>query len=155
MGRDTPVQVTHRSTIQHQRTGEHVSWHARCTCGRYTRFDTLTSAEQWATTHGDTMTEQPAPAPAPDGSRGDGMTRRIIVIDTKGAVYGHSTDLPAMQPGDSVRVTMTDDGGFDVAPLRHAGTRRLDDGMGGTIGPCRPSTVIDLWADAPEQGHDR
>lgn len=68
MGRDTPVQVTHRATIQHRRTGEHVSWHARCTCGRYTRFDTLTSAEQWATTHGDTVTEQPAPTPATDGA---------------------------------------------------------------------------------------
>ena len=82
------------------------------------------------------------------------MSRYAIVLSAPG--YGgsadeHVVDLPAMQPGDSVRVTLRDDGGFDAAPLRYAGTRRLDDGMGGTVGTCRPSTVIDLWADAPEQ----
>ena len=142
MGRDTPVQVTHRSTIQHQRTGEHVSWHARCTCGRYTRFDTLTSAEQWATTHGDTMAEQPALAPAPDGSRGDGMTRRIIVIDARGAVHGHSTDLPAMQPGDSVLVTLRPDGTFDVVLVRPSAA-------------AREAWGAEMWVDASEQENDR
>lgn len=64
-------------------------------------------------------------------------------------------DLPAMQPGDSVRVTLCDDGGFEVVPLWYAGTRLLNDGMGRTIGLCRPSTVIDLWVGGPAQENDR
>lgn len=80
------------------------------------------------------------------------MTRRIVVIDAKGAVHGHSIDLPAMQPGDSVRVTMTDDGTFDVVPLVMVSGppvilwgRAYSDGSGPVV----------FEHDAPEQGNDR
>lgn len=49
-------------------------------------------------------------------------------------------DLPAMQPGDSLRVTMYDDGTFGVV-------RTVKFGMS-------PERDV-LWVDAPEQENDR
>lgn len=52
-------------------------------------------------------------------------------------------DLPAMQPGDSVRVTMTDDG-FYVVPVKRV---LLFDGV--------RQSGRRMWRDAPEQENDR
>lgn len=60
----------------------------------------------------------------------------------RGFAFEAITDLPAMQPGDSVRVTMTDDGDFDVVPLVQSAAAK--DAWG-----------AEMWVDAPGQENDR
>ena len=54
-------------------------------------------------------------------------------------------DLPAMQPGDSVRLTMQEGGAFDVVPLIGLGTR--------WVSGRSPVTFagMPVWVDIPEQ----
>lgn len=68
--------------------------------------------------------------------------RRIVVIDAKGAVHGHSIDLPAMRPGDSVRVTLKADGTFDVVLVRPSAA-------------AREAWGAEMWVDIPERENDR
>lgn len=51
-------------------------------------------------------------------------------------------DLPAMKPGDSVRVTMTDDGTFDVVLVRPSAA-------------AKEAWGAEMWVDAPEQENYR
>lgn len=73
---------------------------------------------------------------------------RYVIAKVHDGVYlptPQPVDLPPMQPGDSVRVTLRDDGGFDVAPLKSV-----------PFGPSgRLLAMGPWWADAPEQENDR
>lgn len=67
-------------------------------------------------------------------------------------------DLPDMQPGDSVRVTLKADGSFDVVPLRSVEVDTTFDTFvlwQDTHGDSSKASWLTVWADAPERENDR
>jgi hypothetical protein len=68
------------------------------------------------------------------------MTRYVIAKVHDGVYLPtpRPVTLPDMQPGDSVRVTMRDDGGFDVVPVRPSAA-------------AKEAWGAQMWVDAPQQ----
>lgn len=152
MGGTTPVLNTVRICWR-RHSGVYI---ARCRCGETSEHPKFTAAEKWATAHRCKETTMRPPGVADTLGVWDAQGPfRLDVNDAvqlvawvktleqrNAAAHGHSIDLPAMQPGDSVRVTMTDDGDFDVVPLVQSAAAK--DAWG-----------AEMWVDAPEQENDR
>lgn len=70
---------------------------------------------------------------------------RYVIAKVHDGVYlstPQPVDLPPMQPGDSVRATMCDDGTLDVVLVRPSAA-------------AREAWGAEMWVDAPEQENDR